>query len=342
MGRAKHCSVEERRMIFNLTESGNTPAKIAEIMKCSRKMVYNALKVVKENTAYLTNQKKRKPKPRKTDPRTDMLIVRKSKADPFKSSREIMEEINEECGTNVSRKLVARRLIEASLFGRISRKKPLLSKRNISQRLSFARAHRDKDLSFWKNILWSDETKINKIGPDGKTFVRRPKGQALNPRYTMKTVKHGAGSIMCWGAFSWRGVGPLYRINGVMDRFMYVDILKNQMEPFTFENMPLKWTFQHDNDPKHTSCVVKKWLKDESIQVLEWPAQSPDLNPIENLWNDVKVMISRKKFSNLDDLWKGVQEAWNSIPKERCQKLVESMGRRCNAVIENHGYSTKY
>lgn len=96
----------------------------------------------------LNVKKNRKKPPRKRTIRQDKAIVRKSKLDPFKSSRAIMTEINEEFGINVSSRLVRRRLNENNLYGRVSRKKPLLSKKNIKDRLSFARTHRNKDIKF--------------------------------------------------------------------------------------------------------------------------------------------------------------------------------------------------
>lgn len=224
----------------------------------------------------------------------------------------------------------------------LAEKSHSFQKKNIKKRIDFAKSHKEKDSSFWKNVLWSDETKVNRIGPDGRTVVHRPKNQALNIKYTQKTVKHGGGSLMVWGAFSWHGVGPIVKIVNKMDRFQYLDILKNNMEPFAFENMPITWTFMQDNDPKHSSKIVKEWFLNEQIKVLDWPAQSPDLNPIENLWSDVKNEIAQHNYKNAEELWKGIQNAWYSIPKERCQRLVESMPRRLQAVIENKGFSTKY
>lgn len=98
----------------------------------------------------------------------------------------------------------------------------------------------------------------------------------------------------------------------------------------------------HDDDPKHSSKIFKEWFSKENIKVLDWPAQRPDLNPIENLWNDVKNKIAQKNFKNAEELWMGIQEAWLSIPIDRSQRLVESMPRRCQAVIDNNGFSTKY
>lgn len=121
----------------------------------------------------------------------------------------------------LSNRSIRRRLNEANLFGRISRKKPLLSKKNIKKRLDFAKTHKENDFSFWKKVLWSDETKVNGIGPDGRTVVHRPRNHALNIKYTQKTVKHGSGSLMVWGAFSWHGVRPIVKIEGEMDKFQY-------------------------------------------------------------------------------------------------------------------------
>lgn len=342
MGRGKHCSPEKRKLIFQLYEVNKSPTEIAQMLKCSRNMVYNAIRLSATDKKYLTENKERKPKSRKTTILIDRTIVRKSKLDPFKSSRQINKEIKEEFDVVLSNRSVRRRLNEANLFGRISRKKPLLSKKNIKKRLHFAKNHKRDDLTFWKKILWSDETKVNRIGPDGRTIVHRPKNQALNIKYTQKTVKHGGGSLMVWGAFSWYGIGPIVKIEGKMDRFQYLDILKKAMDPFAFENMPITWTFMHDNDPKHSSTIIKEWFSEENIRVLDWPAQSPDLNPIENLWNDVKNKIAQQNFKNSEELWVGVQEAWYSIPISRCQRLVESMPRRCQAVINNKGFSTKY
>lgn len=342
MGRGAHCNPEKRKIIFDLHTQGKNPTQIAKTLNCSRKMVYNAIGLVRANRDMTTENKIRKPPPRKTSLRIDRAIARKCKCDPFKSSRDIMAEVNEEFGVDVSSRLIRRRLNDAGLFGRVSRKKPLLSKKNIKARLTFAKTHKNKNVQFWKRVLWSDETKVNRIGPDGKTFVHRPKCQAYNHRYTLKTVKHGGGNLMVWGAFSWHGVGPLVRIDGRMDKFSYLNILKNTMEPFSFESMPVNWIFMHDNDPKHASNIVKDWLLDEQIDVLTWPAQSPDLNPIEHLWNDVKVKIGQKKFKNSNDLWAGIKEAWYSIPQSRCQKLVESLPRRCQETLKNRGHPTKY
>ncbi|CAK1580671.1 unnamed protein product [Parnassius mnemosyne] len=106
--------------------------------------------------------------------------------------------------------------------------------------------------------------------------------------------------------------------------------------------MPVTWIFQHDNDPKHMANSVKYFLSEQRISVLNWPTNSLDLNPIENLWYIVKKKVSNKRNTSQNELYEAFIEAWNSIPLEKCMKLIESMPRRCSAVIENKGYATKY
>ena len=93
--------------------------------------------------------------------------------------------------------------------------------------------------------------KINLFENGAKRNVRRPKGKEFHIRFTRKTVKHGGSSLMVWSCFLWEGVGQLHLIDGIMDRFVYKDILEMVMLPYAKHNMPLLWKFQQGNDPIH-------------------------------------------------------------------------------------------
>lgn len=335
MGRNRHCSGYERSSIRKLRQEGKTYKEISNLIGCSQNMVTNALKPHKSQ--------ENRGKQRKTTPTMDRRIAAISKKDPFSSARSVLNELQ----LDVSTRTVQRRLVEKNLHGRVARKVPLHSSRHVKHRLEFAARHLNwngiEGKKKWRNILWTDESKVNLFGSDGKTYVRRPPLTEFNPKYTKKkTVKHGGGNIMIWGCFSWYGVGPLFWIKDKMNAAMYVDILENIMYPYAEMNMPLKWTFQQDNDPKHTSKAAKQWFRGKQISVMDWPAQSPDLNPIENLWKDVKTSIAHIRVQNKQQLWQEIEKAWYSIPPEKCQKLIDSMPNRCAAVIKNKGFATKY
>ena len=138
---------------------------------------------------------------------------------------------------------------------------------------------------------------------------------------------------------------------------MYREILANKMLQFANDRMPAGWIYQQDNDPKHTSHLMMGalrnlpdgrkvrlpgWFSLNGIRLLKWPPNSPDLNPIEQLWQIVKQQLRGNRFENKDLLWHAVNEAWNSSSLDILISLVDSMPRRINAVINSRGGHTKY
>ena len=134
-----------------------------------------------------------------------------------------------------------------------------------------------------------------------------------------------------------------FRIEGIMDKHLYVEILEENMLPSARKlKLGRHWIFQQDNDPKHTSHVAKAYFKNNGIKVLEWPAMNPDLNPIENLWRVLKIAVTKRQPSNKEVLWQYCQEEWEKIPVSVCSNLIQTYNNRLQAVIKAKGHATKY
>ncbi|GFV31711.1 transposable element Tcb1 transposase [Trichonephila clavipes] len=149
---------------------------------------------------------------------------------------------------------------------------------------------------------------------------------------------------MVWGCMSSHGVGRLHIVSGTVKAIDYIEILQNKLLPTArdlFGNQ--SWIFQDDNALCHRAKVVQKWLKDHTVNRMNWPGQSPDLNPIENLWFKIGYEISKKKPSNKRELIEALIFSFNHIvTKDLLLKLVHSMPKRCRAVIKANGWPIKY
>ena len=340
MPRGINLSADLKLRVVNAFKDGLKQSEIAKQLRLGKSAVHYILKRYNERGDVSI---KRKPgRPKKVGPNMIKAIKRISSQDPFLPSTKIKAKLEEMGYPPVSTRTIRRKLVDQKLFSRRPAKKPLLSKKNLKARLAFAKEYQNWTVAQWKKVCFSDESKFNLVSSDGIQHVRRPPNTRLLPKYTRPTVKHGGGSIMVWGCFSGYGMGPLHKIEGIMDRFGYRDILQNLLVPYLEEKMPVVHYFQHDNDPKHASQLVKRFLEDEMVTVLKWPSQSPDLNPIKNLWEILDQHIRTKFYKNQQELFAALEESWKNIDFSIIENLLGSMPKRCLKVIKNKGYYTKY
>ena len=125
-----------------------------------------------------------------------------------------------------------------------------------------------------------------------------------------------------------------------MDEAKYREILQeNLLQSAKKLKLGRKFTFQQDNDPKAKTTL--ECLNNKKVNVLQWPSQSPDLNPIENLWHYLKIAVHKRRPTNLNNLEQICQE-WAKITPTLSAKLVHTYPKRLKAVITAKGGSTKY
>ena len=278
-------------------------------------------------------------RPRKTTPNQDRKIVSDVKRNPRLSCRDI-QSINSDL--NVSTATVRRRIVETGEFGSyFTTRKPFISKINRQKRLAWAKAHKNWTVDEWKRVLWSDESPFV-LRFKRKQRIWRRHSDRFNIANCDATVKHDK-KVNVWGCFAAHGVGRLYRVEGILEKHQYQRILQDEMLTSKLALFgESAWFFQQDNDPKHTANINKDWLLQNDVPTMEWPSQSPDLNPIENLWSILDYQCRGRTPNNENELFQCLLEAWNCLSLETLHNLIESMPRRCAAVIKSRGYATKY
>ena len=300
-------------------------------------------------------------RPRVTSERTDREIKRrimsKSKETVSKLTRELTQTLGDAAP---SRKTVERRAHEAPVRCYRLIEKPLLTDRSKEARYDWAQAHLNWTQHQWEHVLWSDESPMSLWMDDSGGIVWLPLDHDLKDQLTPK-VAHGGGGFSIWGCFSYHGVGPLVRVKGAMNGKWYHDtILTKHAIPHIetlIRNQHKKapkrdrvWYFQHDNAPPHRTADNKRYLNSKmaewqpKLKTLMWPSNSPDLNPLENIWSYIKQQLNayEERPSNLDELWKRIQTIWENIPLKQLQTLAHSMPKRVREVIDNEGWSIMY
>lgn len=283
-------------------------------------------------------------KKRITSRRDDSVIIRKALQNRRRSSKDISADMAE-IGVTVSARTVRRRLFKAGLKARIPRKKPYLNAAQRKKRVDWCKDHKNWTVDDWSKVLFSDESRISIFGSDGVRYVRRRVHEECLPECMLPTMKHPV-AVMIWACISAKGVGRMKVINGIMNARVYVDeiltrkVCQSATDLFGQDE---DFIFQQDGAPCHTAKVCQAWFKDNRVKLLEWPGNSPDLNPIENLWARLKRLVSARRPSNKTELIEAIVQCWHHvITVQELQQLVNSMPRRCKAVIDAKGYATKY
>ena len=142
------------------------------------------------------------------------------------------------------------------IYSRVAAPKPLLTESQREKRLSWCIERQSWSVQQWKTVIWSDESRFTLFKNDGSSRVWQKNGTRYNIENLTPTVKHGGGGVMVWGCFSEKGLGPLVKVDGKMNRFDYIEILDKHLLPFIrSKHHRQRYAFQDDNTPVHTAKI---------------------------------------------------------------------------------------
>ncbi len=307
MGKTADLTVVQKTIIDTLHKEGKPQTCIAKEAGCSQSAVS------KHVNRKLSGRKKCRRK-RCTTNRENRSLMRIVKQNRFKNLGELHKEWTE-AGVKASRATTHRRVKE---FGCSCRQR----------HLTWAKEKKNWTVAQWSKVLFSHESKFCiSFGNQGPRVWRKC-GEAHSPSCLKSSVKFPQ-SVMIWGAMSSAGVGPLCFLKTNVTAPIYKEILKHFLLPSAGQVFKYAgFIFQQDLSSAHTDKSSRRWFNNHGVGVLGWPANSSDVNPIENLWGIVKRKMRNKRPKNADELKATVKETWASIPPQQCHKLNTSMPRR--------------
>jgi transposase len=332
----QHLTEKERTSIVRASEVGNTKANLSFIFDVSERTINNVKRRYSEEGRI--KRKKRTRFVTKFTPRDRKDMVIMAKKNPFLSYETLKCKAKEELDLTISRTTVRRILNNAGFFSYVAKHKPLLTKEQIKFRLQYSKVGVRLGTEFWKKVIFSDETEVS-LYPQKKKFVIRKKGTELAPSHILPAVKHSP-KIMIWGCFGYKGVGALFFCEQRLNSEEYINVLNTALLPSVDKLCGDEdWFFQQDNAPCHKSRATMNWLQEHEIEAIAWPANSPDLNPIENVWAYLKQHLYQEEggWETVRQLRDRITAFWNKIPSEFLTSMFDSYETRLKEVITNRG-----
>ena len=276
----------------------------------------------------------------------ELAIIRIAKQNRWLSLRSLTERVNNvvaDDGVRVSWETVRKILLKHGLKRRKAARKPLLNEAQRQRRLDFARRHIHWTPIQWQSVVFSDEKIFRASNNRVSALVTRTTAQRFSPECIQHSPKHSV-QVHAWGAIGWAGVGPLKRVEGNLNAVQYQEQILSDLNE-TCEVLARRghpWYFLQDNAPAHNAATTRAFLDAHHIRLIDWPGNSPDLNPIEHLWCFTQRRLPRLLPRNINHFWELVQRAWRTQPTWLVRRLIASMPRRLAAVIAADGGTTRY
>lgn len=343
MGRkGKETGADAKKFIVDLMQSGLSRRKISEMLKIPKSTVIDICKRFSD-TGSLEN-KPRSGRPPKIKPRDYRKLERIVKTNRRCSLSDITAKFNEERPEPVSRRTIQHNLHKNNYRRSVAKKKLVIKEINRKKRLAWCRGKRQWSVENWKRVIFSDESKIM-IGHDERVRIWRKRDEGWRPDLVEKRNSQAKYEVMIWGCICWEGVGTMTPVEGNINAAKYQDILEENLWPVLARHFPQNgYFFQDDNAPVHRARSTQEYVARNRINCLSWPAQSPDLNIIENVWLFIKRKLQSRSgaIKSKENLIEEIRRIWTQITPAYIKSLYGSIPNRIQHVIRLKGHLTKY
>jgi len=318
-------------MLLGLTRFSFVVLSLVYVFVCCRSTVYDTLKRYDETSTHEARPKSGRP--RLSTEREDRVLVRNS-LNNRKLSIPQLRQAWQTSGIAASKSTVRRRLQSVGLGGHVAAKKPLLTAQHRQKRLL---------LTMLIGHGWTGQVFYRQMRADLPCSRMMTECLSVDDNMSVFTRTVGGGGIMMWGAMSYRVTGILKKVSRILDAKGYIKILEDAAVPSAhlLGYGDLFW-YQDDGAPCHRAKIVSAWKEENGFRCHQGPPQSPDLNPIETLWGDIKRALRSCRSRNFGELEANVMAAWRDIPATRSQELLRQMPARIKDVISAKGGHTKW
>ena len=334
-------------VVVQLLQEGRSQRSVAAEVNLSQSTVCKVYQRFQQTAAFTARP--RSGRRRCTSERDDRFIVSMALRNRHQTGVTIQQRLREVRGVVASEWTVRRRLKVANLTPRRPATGPRLLPRHLTARKEFARIHKNWTLDQWTPILFSDECRMCLNGCDRRERVYRRPEERYAQCCISERVAYGGGSVMFWGGISYDARTELVFVpsggrGGGLTAARYItEILEDHVVPYAgmFDE---GFMLMQDNAPCHTARVTAAYLREVGIHTMVWPAMSPDLNPIEHMWDRLKrnVRARNPAPATVDELKIALLEEWEAIPQNYIRKLIKSMKNRLRCVSRARGSNTRY
>ncbi|GFW65738.1 transposable element Tcb2 transposase [Trichonephila clavipes] len=284
-------------------------------------------------------------RPQGTTPADDWYIVLQARRNRRQTAGKKARHTTQVTGRPISRFTVARRLHGGGLFARRPVRCVPLTPSHRRRRFLWCREHRNSRDNEWGRVLFTDESRFSLSSDSHRIFIWRERGSRNHPSNIIERDRYGGRGVLVWGGIMLgsRTDHHIFDAGSVNGTRYCNEILLPYVRLFRGA-MGLQFLFMDDNAPCHRTVAAKQLLESEDIKRMDWPAQSPDLNPIEHVWDLLGRRLAAGTLTpvTVRELRLALQDEWAVMFQQLIDTLILSMGRRCETCVAVRGDHIPY